>query len=676
MSRFILPIQSAYDSNGKPLNGAKLYFYEVGTSTPKDTYSDEALTTVNTNPVVADASGRFGDIYLSGQYDATLKDSLDVTIWGAEKTTSMSLFGDSILTFDTVAAMVASKALSVGDIVETAGYYAAGDGGGAKYQIVAATTGTDDGGSFINLDTHQAKLLSSGATHVKQFGAKGDGINDDTAAIQAAIDYSNTLGVLDDASGGQEVHIDVGQYMISNTLTLYGGFGGEERVSLIGKGSGSTTLKLADESLCDMIKYNSTDGFNHCRVEGILLDGNRDNQTQPTLTVTGITQANPAVVTYTGTQPSNGDLFAITGVSGMTEINTLHSTIANVTATTFELDLINSSTFSAYTSGGTATQKFRGIYARQAYSGSRFTDLKINDIAGVAIDCEEVSNGPLMDNVGVTRAGTHALWIHDSNNDGFLVRNMEVGTAGEDGIGYPFYIYNVTAAGHGNFIFDNCRHDNGGATQTPQSEDMLVVEETAVSIVMLSPRVRAQSTVSATYNMVKLNRNAAPYIIIHGYAFDAAPSSVTQNIINDTVNSKTHTSTTSEPVVYWNCPIQHVDLNSTDLHSKYFKTGDSQPRFALAPIGPYWGSGSGTPDIRIQRDSSSSLRIANSSSTEQGLRISNLVTVGGSVRMDEISAPTGATDKGFLYCKDNGSGKTQLCCKLGDNVEIVLATQA
>ena len=48
----------------------------------------------------------------------------------------------------------------------------------------------------------------------------------------------------------------------------------------------------------------------------------------------------------------------------------------------------------------------------------------------------------------------------------------------------------------------------------------------------------------------------------------------------------------------------------------------------------------------------------------------------GAMTMAEMTAPTGAANKAMLYTKDNGSGKTQLCCKLGDDVEIVIATQA
>jgi len=84
MTRFINPVQSAFDTNGDPVSGAKLYFYAAGTTTPKTTYSDNALTTANTNPVVADSAGRFGDIHLDtsqGMYKVVLKDAVDVTIW-------------------------------------------------------------------------------------------------------------------------------------------------------------------------------------------------------------------------------------------------------------------------------------------------------------------------------------------------------------------------------------------------------------------------------------------------------------------------------------------------------------------------------------------------------------------------------------------------------------------
>ena len=51
------------------MSGALLYVYEVGTTTEVTTYSDIALTSANPHPVVADAAGSWGDIYVpTGTY--------------------------------------------------------------------------------------------------------------------------------------------------------------------------------------------------------------------------------------------------------------------------------------------------------------------------------------------------------------------------------------------------------------------------------------------------------------------------------------------------------------------------------------------------------------------------------------------------------------------------------
>lgn len=50
--------------SGEILPSTKLYWYESGTSTPLATYSNEALTTPNANPVLSDSEGRFPSIWL------------------------------------------------------------------------------------------------------------------------------------------------------------------------------------------------------------------------------------------------------------------------------------------------------------------------------------------------------------------------------------------------------------------------------------------------------------------------------------------------------------------------------------------------------------------------------------------------------------------------------------
>jgi hypothetical protein len=75
------------------------------------------------------------------------------------------------------------------------------------------------------------------------------------------------------------------------------------------------------------------------------------------LTITGITRANPAVVTVSSIGSlQNGDQIVILSVAGMTEVNFNGSniyTVAGIAGSTFQLSGINSSAFGAYTSGGT-----------------------------------------------------------------------------------------------------------------------------------------------------------------------------------------------------------------------------------------------------------------------------------------------------------------------------------
>lgn len=69
--------------------------------------------------------------------------------------------------------------------------------------------------------------------------------------------------------------------------------------------------------------------------------------------ITAITQANPGVVTANAHGLSNGDRVFISGVLGMVEVNSREFTVAGATANTFQLSGVNTSTYGAWSSGGT-----------------------------------------------------------------------------------------------------------------------------------------------------------------------------------------------------------------------------------------------------------------------------------------------------------------------------------
>jgi hypothetical protein len=65
--------------------GAKIYFFEAGTTTPRSSYSDAALTTPHTHPVIADAYGRAPAIFLDfDNYRERVRTSGDTTIWDTD----------------------------------------------------------------------------------------------------------------------------------------------------------------------------------------------------------------------------------------------------------------------------------------------------------------------------------------------------------------------------------------------------------------------------------------------------------------------------------------------------------------------------------------------------------------------------------------------------------------
>ena len=89
---------------------------------------------------------------------------------------------------------------------------------------------------------------------------------------------------------------------------------------------------------------------------GITIPSLPDNTAQ---SITGITKANPAVVTYSGTDTYLiGDKVKISGVLGMTEVNDREFTVGTVDtgANTFQLSGINSTDYTTYTSGGTVKE--------------------------------------------------------------------------------------------------------------------------------------------------------------------------------------------------------------------------------------------------------------------------------------------------------------------------------
>ena len=170
-----------FDNNGVILSGGKIYTYAAGTTTPQATYTSALGNTPHTNPIILDSAGRVpgGEIWLTNGLDYKFKIDTATNI----------LIG----TYDNVT--------------------------GAIGAIDASDVGFTQAGTGAVAQTVQTKLEQY--VSVKDFGAVGDGVADDTAAIQAAINaviYNNTT-VQANASK-HKVLIPAGLYRITDTIHL------------------------------------------------------------------------------------------------------------------------------------------------------------------------------------------------------------------------------------------------------------------------------------------------------------------------------------------------------------------------------------------------------------------------------------------------------------------------
>lgn len=93
----------------------------------------------------------------------------------------------AVRTYDTLGLMKSDTTIKEGQHIKTRGYYEVNDGGHGEYLIVNDNTLVEDGGSIHELSNGLYAKLIVDVINVKQYGGYGDGIHDDTLAIQTSI---------------------------------------------------------------------------------------------------------------------------------------------------------------------------------------------------------------------------------------------------------------------------------------------------------------------------------------------------------------------------------------------------------------------------------------------------------------------------------------------------------
>lgn len=176
------------NNSGAPLAGGKVYTYSAGTSTPAPTYAADS-TTQNSNPVTLDAAGRAViRLDVANAYKFVVTDAGGGIIYSVDNIPG-GLPTDAVLNEMLADGSVTAEKLATGINAEAEAYL-----GVMKFL---------QAGPSAQYRTVRSKLRD--IVSVKDFGAVGDGVADDRAAIQAAID-----------SGASSLYLPQGTYLVHN----------------------------------------------------------------------------------------------------------------------------------------------------------------------------------------------------------------------------------------------------------------------------------------------------------------------------------------------------------------------------------------------------------------------------------------------------------------------------
>lgn len=131
MGRLLDPGRVFQDNNGAPAASGTLTFYTTGTTTLKDTFSDSTLTTTNVNPLALGSDGRLNvEVFGTGTYTIRLADVNGATQWSEDDVRPANEPDPDDIDYDQGAAgaVVRSVTARLQDWISVKDFGAAGDG--------------------------------------------------------------------------------------------------------------------------------------------------------------------------------------------------------------------------------------------------------------------------------------------------------------------------------------------------------------------------------------------------------------------------------------------------------------------------------------------------------------------------------------------------------------------
>jgi hypothetical protein len=265
-----------FDNNGVILSGGKIYTYAAGTTTPQASYTSAAGVTPHANPIILDSAGRVpgGEIWLTdglvykfvietaasiliGTYDNITGVNSNFVNYTVQEEVITATAGQTVFDLSTINYTPGTNSLTVyidgvnqyvGDsyletdsdtVTFTSGVHV---GGEVKFTTaVQTTTGAVDASivsytaSFSGATTQTVQTKLEQYVSVKDFGAVGDGVTDDTAAFLAAM------------TAAPNIYVPEGTYCVD---------AGNSSGCLITSGTGYNVYGDGEKSIIKRFSYN------------------------------------------------------------------------------------------------------------------------------------------------------------------------------------------------------------------------------------------------------------------------------------------------------------------------------------------------------------------------------------------------------------------------------------
>ena len=208
---------------------------------------------------------------------------------------------------DTVADLAALGGASRSGGAFVAGYHGAGDGGGGLFYWDGASTATDDGGLVIAPNgggTGRWLRAQGGVVNVRWFGAHGDGVQSDTAALQAALN-----------AGVAEVFVPAGRYKVGPLAVA-------DSVAHI-YGNGELVQAADAQNILNVV------GVDHLQIEGLTFTGVGGNLTESRNTGIDVSAGSSNIRVYNNR--FSGLRHHAVHVKGSTDIQVVGNRIVGIT---------------------------------------------------------------------------------------------------------------------------------------------------------------------------------------------------------------------------------------------------------------------------------------------------------------------------------------------------------